>query len=88
MSVVALDAVPLDSGGSSPSSISIWESSRDGTAAAFTPMASSSTGPLFSSTYLGNILTVSNLEAGPVARLYSFRYEQTPSMTCCPFAPA
>jgi porin len=33
-------------------------------------------GPLFSPTYLGNILTVSNLEAGPVARLYSFWYEQ------------
>ena len=33
-------------------------------------------GPLFSPTYLGNILAVSNLEAGPVARLYSFWYEQ------------
>ena len=33
-------------------------------------------GPLFSPTYLGNILEVSNLEAGPVARLYSFWYEQ------------
>lgn len=29
-------------------------------------------GPAFSPTYLGNILAVSNLEAGPVARLYSF----------------
>jgi porin len=33
-------------------------------------------GPFFSATYLGNILAVSNLEAGPVARLYSFWYEQ------------
>jgi porin len=33
-------------------------------------------GPFFSPTYLGNILAVSNLEAGPVARLYSFWYEQ------------
>jgi porin len=32
-------------------------------------------GPLFSSTYLGNILAVSNLEAGPVARLYALWYE-------------
>ncbi len=34
-------------------------------------------GPLFSATYLGNILAASNLEAGPVARLYSFWYEQS-----------
>ncbi len=33
-------------------------------------------GPFFSQTYLGNILAVSNLEAGPVARLYSLWYEQ------------
>jgi porin len=33
-------------------------------------------GPFFSQTYLGNILAVSNLEAGPVARLYAFWYEQ------------
>ena len=33
-------------------------------------------GPFFSETYLGNILAVSNLEAGPVARLYAFWYEQ------------
>jgi porin len=33
-------------------------------------------GPLFSQTYLGNILAVSNLEAGPVARLYALWYEQ------------
>ncbi|MGA7426426.1 MAG: carbohydrate porin [Rhodoplanes sp.] len=33
-------------------------------------------GPFFSPTYLGNILAVSNLEAGPVARLYSFWYQQ------------
>jgi porin len=33
-------------------------------------------GPSFSPTYLGNILAVSNLEAGPVARLYSFWFEQ------------
>ena len=33
-------------------------------------------GPFFSPTYLGNFLTVTNLEAGPVARLYSFWYEQ------------
>src|SRR5258708_20409056 len=33
-------------------------------------------GPFFSPTYLNNILAVSNLEAGPVARLYSFWYEQ------------
>jgi porin len=33
-------------------------------------------GPFFSATYLGNILAVSNLEAGPVARLYSLWYEQ------------
>src|SRR6202008_4022235 len=31
-------------------------------------------GPFFSSTYLGNILAVSNLEAGPVARLYALWY--------------
>src|SRR5258708_35374778 len=34
-------------------------------------------GAFFSSTYLGNILAVSNLEAGPVARLYSLWYEQS-----------
>jgi porin len=34
-------------------------------------------GPSFSPAYLGNILAVSNLEAGPVARLYSFWYEQS-----------
>jgi porin len=34
-------------------------------------------GPFFSQTYLGNILAVSNLEAGPVARLYSFWFEQS-----------
>jgi porin len=28
-------------------------------------------GPFFSPTYLGNILAVSNLEAGPVGRLYA-----------------
>src|SRR5262249_54239086 len=33
-------------------------------------------GPLFSPAHLNNILAVSNLEAGPVARLYSFWYEQ------------
>jgi len=33
-------------------------------------------GPFFSPTYLGNILAVSNLEAGPVARLYSFWDQQ------------
>jgi porin len=33
-------------------------------------------GPFFSETYLGNILAVSNLEAGPVARLYALWYEQ------------
>jgi porin len=33
-------------------------------------------GPLFSPAYLGNLLPVSNLEAGAVARLYSFWYEQ------------
>jgi porin len=32
-------------------------------------------GPFFSQTYLGNILAVSNLEAGPVGRLYSLWYE-------------
>jgi porin len=32
-------------------------------------------GPLFSPDYLGNILAVSNLEAGPVARLYALWYE-------------
>jgi porin len=32
-------------------------------------------GPFFSSTYLGNILAVSNLEAGPVARVYALWYE-------------
>ena len=32
-------------------------------------------GPFFSSTYLGNILAVSNLEAGEVARLYALWYE-------------
>jgi porin len=32
-------------------------------------------GPFFSSTYLGNILAVSNLEARPVARLYALWYE-------------
>jgi porin len=34
-------------------------------------------GPFFSQTYLGNILAVSNLEAGPVGRLYSLWYEQS-----------
>jgi porin len=33
-------------------------------------------GPPFSPNYLGNILSVSNLEAGPTARLYSLWYEQ------------
>jgi carbohydrate-selective porin OprB len=33
-------------------------------------------GPLFSANYLGNILAVSNIEAGPMARLYAFWYEQ------------
>jgi len=32
-------------------------------------------GPLFSESYLGNILAVSNLEAGSVARLYALWYE-------------
>jgi len=32
-------------------------------------------GPFFSSNYLGNILAVSNLEAGQVARLYALWYE-------------
>ncbi|MFY9837336.1 MAG: carbohydrate porin [Xanthobacteraceae bacterium] len=32
-------------------------------------------GPLFSANYLGNILAVSNIEAGPMARLYAFWYE-------------
>ena len=32
-------------------------------------------GPFFSAHYLGNILAVSNLEAGPVARLYALWYE-------------
>jgi porin len=32
-------------------------------------------GPLFSADYLGNILAVSNIEAGPMARLYAFWYE-------------
>jgi porin len=36
-------------------------------------------GPFFSQTYLGNILAVSNLEAGPVARLYALWYEQNGS---------
>jgi porin len=34
-------------------------------------------GPPFSPNYLGNILAVSNLEAGPVGRLYSLWYEQS-----------
>lgn len=34
-------------------------------------------GPPFSPSYLGNILSVSNLEAGPLARLYSLWYEQS-----------
>ncbi|HEY7662257.1 MAG TPA: carbohydrate porin [Xanthobacteraceae bacterium] len=34
-------------------------------------------GPLFSPAYLGNFLAVSNLEAGAVARLYSFWFEQS-----------
>jgi porin len=33
-------------------------------------------GPFFSANYLGNILAVSNLEAGPVGRLYALWYEQ------------
>lgn len=33
-------------------------------------------GPLFSELYLGNILAVSNLEAGSVARLYALWFEQ------------
>ena len=36
-------------------------------------------GPLFSTNYLGNILAVSNIEAGPMARLYAFWYEQNGS---------
>jgi porin len=36
-------------------------------------------GPLFSANYLGNILAVSNIEAGPIARLYAFWYEQNGS---------
>ena len=32
-------------------------------------------GPFFSETYLGNIMAVSNLEAGSVARLYALWYE-------------
>ncbi len=32
-------------------------------------------GPFFSATYLGNILAVSNLEAGDAARLYALWYE-------------
>lgn len=36
-------------------------------------------GPLFSPNYLGNILAVSNIEAGPMARLYAFWYEQNGS---------
>jgi porin len=32
-------------------------------------------GPLFSPTYLGNFLGVSNIETGPMARLYAFWYE-------------
>jgi porin len=36
-------------------------------------------GPLFSANYLGNILAVSNIEAGPMARLYAFWYEQNGS---------
>jgi porin len=32
-------------------------------------------GPLFSSNYLGNILGASNIEAGPMARLYALWYE-------------
>ena len=34
-------------------------------------------GPFFSQTYLGNILAVSNLEAGSVGRLYSLWYEHS-----------
>jgi len=34
-------------------------------------------GPPFSPNYLGNFLAVSNLEAGPVGRLYSLWYEQS-----------
>jgi porin len=34
-------------------------------------------GPFFSQTYLGNILAISNLEAGSVGRLYSLWYEQS-----------
>ena len=33
-------------------------------------------GPLFSPNYVGNFLGISNLEAGPVGRLYSLWYEQ------------
>jgi porin len=33
-------------------------------------------GPLFSASYLGNIMPVSNIEAGPMARLYALWYEQ------------
>jgi porin len=36
-------------------------------------------GPLFSANYLGNIMPVSNVEAGPMARLYAFWYEQNGS---------
>jgi len=34
-------------------------------------------GPFFSVPYLGNIIGVSNIEAGPVARLYALWYEQS-----------
>ena len=39
-------------------------------------------------TYLGNILAVSNFEAGPVARLYSLWYEQSAFNDRCPCARA
>jgi porin len=34
-------------------------------------------GPLFSPNYLGNLLAVSNIEAGPMERLYALWYEHT-----------
>jgi porin len=49
---------------------------RMGTAATFTPTRSSPTARSSVRLTSATFLTVSNLEAGPVARLYSFWYEQ------------
>ena len=61
------------------SSISTCKSLRDGRADSLHVHGLVTYGPPFSANYLGNILAVSNIEAGPMARLYAFWYEQNAS---------